>query len=205
MCLGEENSQTCWGGGRHNLMIKKMSSTMICLSNLSWEFHERGEKKEYNHLQAYWMNQHFSGVRKQLCTLWLRRWGNGSNKNMDKMSSQWSSFFPQAWTLSKFSITFQLSGGLSIASPRTRTSGQLTILGWFWGKITHFPGCDNGAVATKRKFHFIIEAHINMWRGEMTWCLMSVWNDLRLKTCWSWVVGVWAGPWILGTAVAWHW
>ena len=48
------------------------------------------------------------------------------------------------------------------------------ILGWFWGKITHFPGCDNGAVATKRKFHFIVEAHINMRRGEMTGCLMSV-------------------------------
>lgn len=78
------------------------------------------------------------------------------------------------------------------------------ILGWFWEKITHFPGCDNGAAATKRKFHFIVEAHINMWRGEMTGCLMSVWNDLRLKTYWGWAVGVWAGPWVLGTVVAWH-
>ena len=86
-----------------------------------------GGKKEYNHLQAYWRSQLFSVVRKQLCILWLRRWGNGSKKNMDKMSSQWSSFFPQAWTLPKFSITFQLSGVLSITSPRTRISGGLTI------------------------------------------------------------------------------
>lgn len=127
MCLGEENSQTCWGG-RHNWMIKTMSTTMTFLSDLSWELHERrGVGGEYNHLEAYWMNQHFSGVRKQSCILWLRRWGNGSKKNMDKMSSQWSSFFPQAWTFPKFSITFQLSGVLSIASPRTHTSGGLTI------------------------------------------------------------------------------
>ena len=47
---------------------------------------------------------------------------------------------------------------------------RANYLGQFWGKITHFLGCDNGAVATKRKFHFIVEInmHINMWRGEMT-------------------------------------
>lgn len=175
-CPGEENSPTCWGGKAQLNEVKQCHYDDLpqCVSEFPWG-------KRHKSLQTYGMSQLFSGQKTimhpvaQKMRKWLKEEHESHLKSMI--------CFPTSLDTSK--IQYHFSSGVQACFSRTRTSGGLTIWVDFWGKITHFPGACLLLWPQKRKFHFIVEMHINMWRVKWhdVWCLFEMtsgWKLLKL-------------------------